>query len=137
MKDSAQTQTPKKILLVEDDRVLAEALESKLKREGYEVSLASNGKEALLKLSEIVPDLLILDLLLPEVHGLDVLAQIRKQPDWQALPVIVLTVMPEETAYRKATELGVTEYLVKTEYTPSQICNLVKLILEEEEKLSP
>ena len=128
--------TMKRILIVEDDKVLSKILVDKFRKEGYEVTLAMDGKEALMKVGEATPDLIVLDILLPEVSGLDVLEQIRKTPGLQALPVLMLTNMPESAVYQRARNLGVTEYLVKTEHTPSQICELVKLILEEEEKVN-
>ncbi len=131
-----QSQPLKKILLVEDDQILSKILADKFRKERYEVTLAMDGKEALMKVGEISPDLIVLDILLPEVSGLDVLELIRKTPGLQALPVIILTNMSEDVAYEKAKKLGVTEYLVKTEHTQGQICSLIKLILEEEGKVN-
>ena len=124
----------KTILLVEDDVTLARILGSKLEMAGHQVNQARTGTEALSALKTAVPDLVILDLLLPEYSGLEVLEQIRTGLNLPDLPVIVLTVLPEEAAYIKARELGAVDYIIKTERTPEQICILVNLILKEEDE---
>lgn len=89
-----------KILLVEDSKFLRLATEHALARAGYEVSSATDGEEALRLAREKLPDLILLDMLLPKVSGLEVLMALKKDPFTKAIPVVVITGMAQKNAER-------------------------------------
>ncbi len=99
-----------KLFIVEDEVSYVEALEIALDREGFDTSSATNGREALASFAEEAPDLVLLDLMLPEVSGLDVLRGIRERSD---VPVIVVSAKDAEADIVTALELGADDYLTK------------------------
>ncbi len=102
-----------RILVVDDDPDIRALASQALNRDGYVVIEASNGKEALASIEDLAPDLLVLDLQMPEQGGLEVLKVLRSMPATAALPVIVLTAMNDELTTRAGFELGATDYLTK------------------------
>ncbi|MEP6969473.1 MAG: response regulator, partial [Betaproteobacteria bacterium] len=102
-----------RILVVDDDPDIRALAKLALTREGYVVIEASSGKAALASIEELAPDLLVLDLLMPEQGGLEVLTVLRSRPATAALPVVVLTAMDDERTTRAGFELGATDYLTK------------------------
>ena len=87
--------------------------------EGYQTATARNGAEGLVRLKESKPDLILLDHMMPEVDGLTFLAGIRRFPKWKNLPVIMLTGIKDKTHERKAQTLNISDYLVKSEFSPA------------------
>ncbi len=123
MQPTQPTQTPqqKKILVIEDDPLLSKMYEAKLTNGGYQVVKASDGEEGLkMSLSEH-PDFILLDVMMPRLSGIDMLAMLRKDPWGAKVPVLVLTNLSEQQEGSKAAALGVKEYLVKANFTPSEI----------------
>jgi CheY-like chemotaxis protein len=102
-----------KILLVEDSKFLRLATERALARAGYDVSSAGEGEEALRLTREKVPDLILLDMLLPKMSGLDVLKSLKRDPTTQAIPVVVITGMGQKNA-RRLIEDGAAGFLEKS-----------------------
>ena len=103
-----------RILVVEDSSSLRECLAHLLGREGYEVSLACNGKDGWMTLYSEPPELIVLDLMMPEMDGLTFLRQLRSHHHWNTIPVLVLTGQAADgVQVRKAKELGVTDVLLK------------------------
>jgi CheY-like chemotaxis protein len=103
-----------KILLVEDSKFLRLTSERALARAGYEVSSAGDGEEALRLAREILPDLILLDMLLPKVSGPDVLIALKKDPSTSAIPVVVLTGLSQKNAARLQGD-GAIGFLEKSE----------------------
>ena len=101
------------LLLVEDDPALRRMLEIRLKREGFGVRAATRGEEALFFMERYSPDLLILDLMLPGIDGLEVLRRLRRQPQTRSLPVLILTARSREEDVVQGLELGADDYLRK------------------------
>ncbi len=93
----------------------------KFEAEGFDVGLASNGKIGIEMVKEFGPDLILLDLNMPEMDGPTALANIRKQPWGKTVPVIVLTNMGEEESPKNLKSLGIHSYIVKADLTPSQV----------------
>ncbi len=114
-----------RILVVDDERVVTEVVERYLRLEGYDVSLASDGAAALRLAQEWVPDLVVLDLMLPEVDGLEVCRQIRKESQ---VPIIMLTARGDETDRVVGLELGADDYVVKP-FSPRELVARVKSVL--------
>ena len=114
-------QTAVQVLLVEDDPGVAEMYRAHLTASGYGVTLAVTGEEALALALDAPPDIVYLDLGLPEMSGIAVLAQLRSQPSTAALPVVVLTNYSEPELIAQARALGAQDYLIKAHTTPSRL----------------
>jgi len=118
-----------KILLVEDDPFLSEMYTTKLTADGFEVELASDGKEALKKISATKPDLVLLDIVLPKMDGFEVLETMKKDPAMSQIIVIALTNLGQKEEVEKGLALGADDYIIKAHYTPSEVVNKVRQIL--------
>jgi DNA-binding response OmpR family regulator len=118
-----------KILVVEDDQFLRELVTQKLIQEGYQVVGAGDGQEAEKKVLQESPDLVLLDLILSEKDGFEVLRTIRNTPATKNTPVIVLSNLGEKEDMEKGKQLGATDYLIKAHYTPAEVVSRVKTIL--------
>lgn len=114
-----------RVLVVDDERVVTEVVERYLQREGYEVSLASDGAEALKLAQEWAPDLVVLDLMLPVIDGLEVCRRLRQDSQ---IPIIMLTARGEETDRVVGLELGADDYIVKP-FSPRELVARVKSVL--------
>jgi adenylate cyclase len=115
-----------KILIVDDAPASREALAKWLNREGLETATARNGAEGLVRLKDFKPDLILLDHMMPEVDGMTFLAGIRRFPKWKTIPVIMMTGIKDRAHHLKAQSLNVNEYLVKNEYTPRDLLDLIR-----------
>ncbi len=102
-----------KVLVIEDDRSLAEVLSYNLKASGYEVIVATDGQDGLLKAETKLPDLVVLDLMLPVVDGLDVCRRLRAQPTTREIPIIMLTAKAEESDEIVGFSLCADDYVTK------------------------
>lgn len=119
----------KKILIVEDDQFLQSLESTKLKKEGYEVNVASNGEEALTKVEEADFDLLLLDLILPNFDGFEILKKVREYEKTKDLPVIVFSNLSEEKDVNKSKELGANFFMVKSNFTLDELIEHVNKVL--------
>lgn len=118
-----------KILVAEDDQMLSSSLCQALKDAGFESTAAFDGEEALAKVKEIKPDLLLLDIMMPKLDGIGVLWELKANPDMSALPVIVLTNMGDMESIGKIIEAGGSDYLIKSDQSTDQIIAKVKEVL--------
>lgn len=121
----------KKILFVEDEMALHKTLGEFLKQEGYEVSDAMDGEVGLKMAREDKPDLILLDLVLPKLHGFEVLKALKGDPETEDVPVIVLTNLEATADIEKALEMGATTYLVKATYSLEEVVEKIKKTLGE------
>ena len=126
-----------KILIVEDAPASREALAKWLQKHGFETVTARNGVEALVRLKESKPDLILLDQMMPEVDGLTFLSGIRRFPKWKTLPVIMLTGLKDRQHALKAKSLDVSEFLVKGEYSPPDLLGHIRKHLELRNQPAP
>src|SRR6185437_4994477 len=101
------------VLVVEDEDSLATLLQYNLQKEGYEVTLASDGEEALILVDERLPDLVVLDWMLPKVSGIEVCRRLRSRPETRNVPIIILTARGEETDRVRGLDTGADDYVVK------------------------
>ena len=115
-----------KIAIVEDDPVISQMYRMKFEADGFEVQLADNGKKGVALVEHFAPDILLLDLQMPEMSGDEALTAIRKQPWGKDIPVIILTNLGEEEAPKTIRGLGIHSYIVKAELTPRQVVQRVK-----------
>jgi len=123
----------KTILVVDDEPRIIEAVSMNLELEGYQVSGAGNGYEALQKLTEDLPDLIILDVMMPEIDGFETLRKIREV---STVPVIMLTVKGEEIDKVKGLDLGADDYVTKP-FGPKELVSRVKAALRRIEMPTP
>ena len=115
-----------KIAIIEDDQVISQMYRMKFEADGFEVQLADNGKHGVALVEEFLPDLILLDLQMPEMNGVEALEIIRKN-DWgKKIPVIILTNLGEEESPRAIRSLGIHSYIVKADLTPRQVVERVK-----------
>lgn len=120
-----------KILFVEDEPALQKALGDFLRAEGHEVISALDGEQGLAMMTREHPDLVLLDLIIPRLHGLTVLEKIKVDPVLNSIPVIVLTNVESSDAVEKAIELGAKAYLVKANYRLEEVLEKISAILGE------
>jgi DNA-binding response OmpR family regulator len=118
------------ILIVEDEDFLIRALNDNLAAEGYTVDIAKDGGEAVEKIGKKKPNLVLLDLLMPKKDGFYVLEEIRKNPEWKLIPVIVLSNLGEDTSIKRAMEMGADDYFVKSQHPIQEVIEKVKDYLE-------
>ena len=120
----------KKILLIEDEKILADMYKEKFEREGLEVVCALKAEEGFELAKKEKPDLIILDILLPDKNGISFLEKKIKTPEIAQIPVVALSNYDHPRARKRALELGVKEYIIKTGFTPKEIVEKIKKYLE-------
>jgi len=118
-----------KILFIEDEAVLQKSLGGILTDKGYEVISAVDGESGLSLAKEVKPDLIILDLILPRIHGLKVLENLKSEEETKRIPVIILTNLESAGDVEKALELGATTYLVKANYDLDEVIDKINKAL--------
>ena len=120
----------KTILLAEDDPFIVDIYASQFRAEGYKVDIAKDGKIAIDRVKASIPDLLMLDISLPQLNGWDVLRMIREDQKTKHLKVIIVSNLNQKDAPPDYPKLGVLQYFLKVETTPEEIVNAVKEILK-------
>jgi CheY-like chemotaxis protein len=115
----------KRVLVVDDDRVIQQLLEVNLELEGYEVvATAADGREALEKIAALKPDLVILDIMMPKMDGLEVCRRLRADPELAKIPVILLSARAQDMDIREGLEIGASAYLTKP-FDPVELLEVV------------
>jgi len=120
----------KNILLVEDDPFMIDIYTTKLKEAGFSVQVAVDGEEALNKMKEKRPDLLVLDIVLPRLTGFELLKTIRSSSKLQKVPVLILSNLGQKREVEEGLKLGAIKYLIKAYYTPTEVVKEIKEILK-------
>ena len=120
--------TTPRILIVEDEDSLATLLQYNLEKEGYEVTAAGDGEEALLQVQERLPDLIVLDWMLPKVSGIEVCRRLRQRPESRNVPIIMLTARGEETDRIRGLDTGADDYVVKP-FAMSELAARIRAVL--------
>ena len=115
----------KKILIIEDEEFLVEMYKTKFELENFQVISAFSSEQAIRILKKDIPDLILLDILLPEKSGIAFLEETKKIKNISKIPIIVFSNYDDSIAKDKAKQLGAEDYLIKTEFTPKQL--LVKI----------
>lgn len=121
----------KKILIVEDDNFISEMYANKFSESGFEVKVAKDGQEALDMAKEIVPDLILLDIVLPKKDGFEVLNDLKKEDVLKNTKIVFLTNLGEEENLNKGLRSKADAYLIKAHSTPSQIVAKIEEILKD------
>ncbi len=120
----------KKVLIIEDDSFLQGLEVSKLKKDNFEVIVASTGEEGMEKINEAGVDLILLDLVLPKFDGFEILKKVRETEALKAIPVIVFSNLSEDKDIKKAEELGATDFMVKSNFTLDELVENINKILK-------
>lgn len=120
-----------KIILVEDEQVLQKALSIQLLSEGFQVLTASNGEAGLELIKKEIPDLVLLDIMMPKMNGFEVLAALKKDEKTLKIPVIVLSNQGQDDEKAKGMKLGAVDYYVKSSTDLSDLTNKVSAILKK------
>lgn len=119
-----------KILLVEDDKFLSEMYVTKLIESGFDVETAGDGQEALEKVTQYGPDLILLDIVLPKIDGFEVLQTLKKNVQTKDIAVVALTNLGQKEEVEKGLKLGAIDYVIKAHFTPTEVVAKVKKILK-------
>src|SRR5665647_630960 len=120
-----------KIMVVEDDSFVMDIYQTKLSQEGYEVLQAENGTEAFKKLETEIPDLILLDIIMPYVDGLQVLKKIKAEEKLKNIPVVLLTNLSQKENINEGLGLGADDYLIKSHFTPSEVLDKIKKYIKK------
>jgi DNA-binding response OmpR family regulator len=120
-----------KVAIIEDDIAIVQMYRTKFENEGYEVATAADGIGGLELLESFAPDIILLDLMMPNMNGLDMLQKLRNQPGGRDAKVVVLTNMGDTETATKVYKMAADDYIVKAEMTPKQVAERVKVLLEK------
>lgn len=118
------------VFIVEDDKFLSLVLKGRLEREGIKVFQAFDGKEALELLKNNIPNLILLDLIMPNMSGFEFLENLRQDPQYSTIPVIVISNLGQETDVQKAKTFGVIDYYVKVRTSIEDLIYRIKEIIK-------
>ena len=119
----------KSVLIVEDDRFLSSLIKARLEKEGVGVAQAFDGEEGLKELKQKKHSLIVLDLIMPKISGFELLESISVNPEWNQIPVIVLTNLAQEEDVKKVKQLGAVEYFVKIRVSIDDLIKKVREII--------
>lgn len=125
-----------KVLIVEDEESLSQMYAIKFEKEGFDVETALDGEVALDKALTIKPDFILLDVILPKLDGFSVLEKIREDSKLDKVPVVMLTNLGQTEDHEKGGKLGADDYLVKANYTPMEVVDKVKEVMDKKKKKS-
>lgn len=123
----------KRLLIIEDEQYLRELYKELFETDGFFVDAAATGNEGLAALDKNSYDVIILDIILPDIHGLDILEKIKKEKKTATVPVILLTNLDQDFIIKKGKKLGAAAYLIKVSYTPEEIVDKIKEVLRKYE----
>ncbi|OGF25238.1 hypothetical protein A2331_06020 [Candidatus Falkowbacteria bacterium RIFOXYB2_FULL_34_18] len=117
-----------KIMIVEDYQVLREVISEKFSKEGFAVVAAASGEEALAKLESFIPDVILLDVIMPGLNGFEVLQKIRENSDEKIAKTVIMMLsnLGDEEDVQKAMRLGADDYMIKSNFTISEIIEKIK-----------
>lgn len=118
-----------KIVMADDDKMLIDMYKERLELAGYVVTICRNGEEALAKVREVKPDIIMLDIMMPKVNGYETLASLKSDPQTKDIPVIMLSALMRDLNREKAVEAGADDYLIKSEAMPSDVITKIEQVL--------
>ncbi len=118
-----------KILIVEDDPLMSRMYQKIFTFEKYEVEMAADGQEGFEKAKTVKPDLIMLDVMMPKMNGLETLDKLKIDPDTKAIPVVMLTNLAGQKDAETALSKGAVKYIIKSEHEPKEVADQVREIL--------
>lgn len=119
-----------KVLIIEDDPLITKVYSTRLTSDGHQVFIAKDGKEGLELVRKEIPNVIVLDIMMPKVSGLEVLEELKKSPATAKIPVIVYTNLAREDEIKEAKRLGATEFIAKVSLTPQQVVAKIESYLK-------
>lgn len=122
----------KKIVIIEDEDILGKIITSKLQAESYQVTLATDGEQGINKIKEIVPDLILLDMVMPKKNGYEVLRDIKADNNIKNIPIIVISNSGQQSEIERVVDLGVQDYIIKAQFSPEEVLEKVRKYLNQE-----
>ncbi len=117
------------VLLVEDDVFLSGIYQKKFEMEGYKVTAVDNGEKVLPEAKKKMPDIILLDILLPKMDGFTVLSKLKEDEQVKNIPVILLTNLGQKDDVEKGLQMGAVDYLIKAHFKPSEVVDKIKSVL--------
>ena len=120
----------KNIVLVEDDDFISEMYATKFQVEGYDLSVAHDGEEGLRVIRELIPALVLLDIILPKKDGFEILEELKQDTSTKSIPVLLLTNLGQKKNIKQGLKLGAADYIIKAHYTPKEVVEKAKELLE-------
>lgn len=129
--DTSNNEGKKKIMIVEDDSFVMDIYRTKLTEAGFDVIEATNGMEAMKKIENHKPDLMLLDIVMPYMDGLEVLKKVKEDGRFKEVPIILLTNLSQKEDITKGLGLGASDYLIKSHFTPSEVLEKIKICFEK------
>lgn len=118
-----------KVLVVEDDNFLVSAYRAKLTKSGFTVEIATDGQEAIEKLPAFIPDIIILDVVMPRKDGFTTLAEIKQMEAYKGIPVIIATNLGQKDEVERAEELGAAAFITKSNLSMSELVDKINSLL--------
>ncbi|OJI07617.1 hypothetical protein BK004_00830 [bacterium CG10_46_32] len=128
MPDPSSATSKQKILLVEDEEMLSTMYKTKFEKEGLNITVASDGEAGIVAAQAETYDIVLVDIIMPKLDGFAVLKKLRELPQYKTTPILMLTNLGQEEDIAKGKQLGATDYLVKANFTPSQVLEKIKLL---------
>jgi DNA-binding response OmpR family regulator len=116
-------------MIIEDDRFLSSLMKARLEKDGFTVIQGFDGEEAMQLFKQQVPDLIILDLIMPKITGFEVLQTISLAPELQKVPVVILSNLAQDSDIEKARQLGAKEYFVKVKVSIDDLVGRIKTLV--------
>lgn len=130
----AQQKFPR-VLLVEDDTFLVGMYVTKLQLEHFNTLVATEGEQGLMLAKQQLPDLILLDIVLPKMDGFLVLEELKRDPETRSIPVILLTNLGQKKDIERGIALGASDYLIKAHFMPSEVIEKIKKVIEQTKTL--
>lgn len=121
-----------KVLLIEDDPLIYRLYKKLFTLEKFEIQLAQNGQEGLDKLKTFQPDIILLDIMMPTMNGLEVLSKLKSEPSTKDIPVVVLTNIADMNITNRAISAGAVQCIIKSQTDPSEVVSSVRGVLHRD-----
>jgi len=126
-----ETQPKTRVLIVDDDQTLCDMYAERLKAEGFEVVTAGNGEEGVAKATQYMPNVILLDLMMPKVNGFNALEILKSTEATKDIPVLLLTALIQEENKRRGLQAGAEDYIIKSESMPGDVITKIKTAVEK------
>jgi DNA-binding response OmpR family regulator len=120
----------KSILLVEDDPFLIDIYSQKFKKSGFDIRVADNASKVFQLLEEKIPEIILLDIVLPQMDGWSILKKIRDNKDWDICQIIIFSNLGQKEEVEKGLALGANKYLIKSQHTPLEVVEFVEKMIK-------
>lgn len=118
-----------KVLLIEDDQLIQRMYQKIFTFEGYEVVIASDGAEGLKRVKAEAPTIILLDIMMPKMNGIEVLEKLKSEPSTKSIPVIMLSNLAGDNDIETALSMGAVKYIVKSEFDPKEVADMVNEVI--------